>query len=246
MQTVERALSVLLAFTEDDQVLGVSEIARQLALPKSAVHRSLGSLVATGFVERDEVTSRYRLGPKAVDLGIVAIGTPVTRTSTLKVMQELSRRTRETVTLSMRVGMERIYVSQVEGPRTVRMTVKIGTRCPLYAGASGRVILSFLPEPELDAYLASASLVPLTANTIVDMTRLREEIARVRACGYAASIAERDPWAAAVAAPISESVGRVVEAISICGPKQRFGDEQISEYGQAVVAAAASLSSQTD
>jgi DNA-binding IclR family transcriptional regulator len=243
MRTVERALNVLLAFTEDEQVLGVSEIARQLGLPKSAVHRSLSSLVTMGFVERDGLTSRYRLGPKAVDLGMVAIGTPVTRTAALEVMQDLSRTTRETVTLSTRVGMERMYVSQVEGPRTVRMTVRIGSRCPLYAGASGRAILSFLPDDELEAYLASTSLTPITPDTIVDTAQLREEVSRVRELGYAASVGERDPWAAAVAAPIVAPNGRVVEAISICGPRQRFA-EQVAEYGNAVVAAAVTLSSQ--
>jgi len=244
VQTVERAMGILLAFTEGDRVLGVSEIARSLNLPKSAVHRILASLVRTGFVERDETGARYRLGPRAIDLGMVAMGTPDIRALALPVMQELSRRTQETVTLSLLTGRERVYVSQVEGPRAVRMTVKIGARFPLYAGASGRAILGALPQRERDAYLESVSLRPLTPDTITSRSRLLKEVRRAREVGYAASAGERDPWAAAVAAPLVTARGRVLGSISVCGPRQRLGLDEVGEYGRAVADAAAGLSRQ--
>ena len=244
MQTVERAMGILMAFKEGDRVLGVSEIARSLELPKSAVHRILGSLIKTGFVEKDPSSGRYRLGPRAIDLGMVAIGTPDVRAMALPIMQELGRKTEETVTLSMLVGRERIYVSQVEGPQTIRMTVKVGARFPLYAGASGRAILAVLSQPEREAYLDTIVLKPLTPDTITSRTRLEAEIKRVRTLGYAASAGERDPWAAAVAAPLVTTRGRVLGSMSVCGPKQRFGPEKFRDYGQAVVEAASTLSHQ--
>lgn len=244
MQTVERALGILLAFTEGDRVLGVSEIARSRGLPKSAVHRILGTLVQTGFVERDEVSGRYRLGPRAVDLGIVAMGTADVRAVALPIMQELSRRTGETVTLSMLVGRERVYVSQVEGPKTVRMTVKLGARFPLYAGASGRAILAALSQAERDAYLETVELRPITGETITSRARLEEELTRVRELHYAASAGERDPWAAAVAAPLVATRGRVIGSISVCGPRQRIGPAEVTKYGAAVAEAAATLSAE--
>ena len=244
MQTVERAMGILLAFTQGDRALGVSEIARSLDLPKSAVHRILGSLVKTGFVEREEPAARYRLGPRAIDLGMVAIGTPDVRAMALPIMQELSRQTQETVTMSMLIGRERIYVSQVEGPRTVRMTVKVGARFPLYAGASGRVILSALPQAERTAYLDSVALKALTPDTITSRQRQEKEIQRVAEAGYASSVGERDPWAAAVAAPLVTARGRVLGSISVCGPRQRFGTAEVEKYGRAVALAAARLSEQ--
>jgi DNA-binding IclR family transcriptional regulator len=242
LQTVERALTVLLAFTESDRVLGVSDIARSLGLPKSAVHRILATLLKVGFVERDEPTGRYRLGPRAIDLGMVAMGTADIRAMALPIMQELSRQTSETVTLSMLVGRERVYVSQVEGPNTIRMTVRVGARYPLYAGASGRAILAALPPAERDAYLASTELAALTEDTITSPAMLLAEVNRVRELGYAHSSGERDPWAAAVAAPLVTSRGRVVGSVSVCGPRQRFGAAEVAAYGAAVVEAAAVLS----
>jgi len=76
------------------------------------------------------------------------------------------------------------------------------------------------------------------------LEELAEEIVRVRKLGYAASAGERDPWAAAVAAPIITRRGRVVEAISVCGPRQRFGPEQVRRCGQAVVRAAKLMADQ--
>lgn len=244
MQTVERALSVLLAFTRNERVLGVSEIARSLGLPKSAVHRILGTLMSTGFVERDEPTGRYRLGPHAIDLGMVAMGTADVRAMALPIMQDLGRRTGETVTLSMLVGRERVYVSQIEAPNTVRMTVRVGARYPLYAGASGRAILAALPQAERDAYLDATELKALTENTITSRTRLEQELARVQELGYAASAGERDPWAAAVAAALVTGRGRVLGSISVCGPRQRFGPPEVAAYGVAVARAASTLGSE--
>ena len=244
MQALERALGVLLAFTKGDRGLGVSEIARSLEMPKSAVHRILASLVKTGFVERDDSAPIYRLGPRAIDLGMVAMGTPDVRAMALPVMQELSRQTGETVTLSMLIGRERVYVSQVEGPQTVRMTVKVGARYPLYAGASGRAILTALSQGDCDGYLDSVPLAPLTRDTITSRPRLEKEIRQARENGYSSSAGERDPWAAAVAAPLVTSRGRVLGSISVCGPRQRFGAAQVAEYGQAVTKAASDLTSQ--
>jgi DNA-binding IclR family transcriptional regulator len=244
MQTVERAMGILLTLTRGDRGLGVSEIARSLNLPKSAVHRILGSLVKTGFVEKEEPGARYRLGLRAIDLGMVAMGTPDVRALALPVMQDLSRRTGETVTLSMLIGRERVYVSQVEGPKTVRMTVRVGARFPLYAGASGRAILSALPQAERDAYLESVALRPLTPDTITSRQRLEKEIRHVREAGYASSAGERDPWAAAVAAALVTARGRVLGSISVCGPRQRFGTAEVEEYGRMVAGAAAGLSEQ--
>lgn len=237
-------MGILMAFKEGDRVLGISEIARSLELPKSAVHRILGSLIKTGFVEKDLPSGRYRLGPRAIDLGMVAIGTPDVRAIALPMMQELSRKTEETVTLSMLVGRERVYVSQVEGPQTIRMTVKVGARFPLYAGASGRAILAVLSQPERDAYLDAIVLKPLTPDTITSRAKLETEIKRVRKHGYAASAGERDPWAAAVAAPLVTTRGRVLGSMSVCGPKQRFGPKEFRDYGQAVIEAASTLSHQ--
>lgn len=244
MQSVERISSILLSFTSGEQVLGVTEIARRLNLPKSAVYRSLDSLVWTGLVARDSSSPRYRLGPKAIELGLAAIGARDLRTIALPQMQRLVDETSETATLSLAVGHERVYAAQIEGPQVVRMTVSIGPHFPLYAGASGRAILAFLSDAARRAYLETYTLTRLTDATLSEPDELEGALEEVRANGYAASRGERDPAAAAVAAPIFGPLERVIGSLSICGPITRFGQEQIERYGPLVRTAALSLSEQ--
>jgi IclR family transcriptional regulator, acetate operon repressor len=245
MQSVERISSILLAFTSDEQELGVTEIARRLDLPKSAVYRFLDSLVETGLVTRDQTSSRYRLGPKAIELGLAAIGARDLQTMALPIMQDLVKQTSETATLSLAVGRERVYAAQVEGPQVVRMTVAIGPHYPLYAGASGRAILAFLQDETRRSYLDTYTLTRLTDATLSAPKELEAVLDDVRVRGYAFSRGERDPAAAAVAAPLFGSLERVIGSLSICGPITRFSDEQIERYGPLVQTAARSLSEQT-
>ncbi|HEY8474778.1 MAG TPA: IclR family transcriptional regulator, partial [Natronosporangium sp.] len=197
MQAVERVASILLAFTSVRGEQGVSDLSRRLGLPKSAVHRALDALVETGLVSRNVATSKYQLGPRALELGLAGFGTPDLRALAEPVMVQLRDRTEETVTLSYRVNTERVYAAQVESPQPVRMTITVGMRAPLYAGASGRAILAAMPEAEFEEYLAKVELRPLTGTTVFDPASLRSVIEEVRELGYAVSFGERDPWAAA-------------------------------------------------
>ncbi|TAM75655.1 IclR family transcriptional regulator [bacterium] len=244
IQAIERTSRILLSFVEGEPLLGVSEIARKLALPKSVVHRALDALVETGLVARDRETSRYRLGPRALELGLAAVGAPDVRTLALPIMQELVRESGETATLSLLVGVERVYVAQVESPQEVRMTVEVGRRYPIYAGASGRAILAYFSQEEVGRYLDRTALDALTPSTITDRKRLERELAKVRAHGYAASSGERDPWAAAVAAPILPSGRRVIGSMSICGPRTRLSTERVAMYGEVVRHGADELANQ--
>ncbi|GAA2348939.1 IclR family transcriptional regulator [Dactylosporangium salmoneum] len=233
--------AILLAFTEVQGAQGVSELSRRLALPKSAVHRTLDALTSTGLVAQDPATGKYLLGPRALELGMTGFGAPDLRTLAEPVMRELMERTHETVTLSYRVQDERVYVSQVESKQPVRMTVTVGQRFPLYAGASGRAILAAMSAEDLERYLSSVELLPLTRATVYDRDQLLGVLEEVRQGGFAVSFGERDPWAAATAAAVTAG-GRPIGAISVCGPLARFQGAVVSLCSEAVRDAARRIS----
>jgi DNA-binding IclR family transcriptional regulator len=243
MPTIDRTASVLLAFTGPKAELGVTEIAEELGLAKSVVHRTLAALTETGLVMRAPGGRRYRLGPRAAELGFAALGTGDIRDLVLPTMIDLRDASDETVTASVLVGLSRTYVAQVESRQDVRMAVEIGTRLPLYAGASGRAILSAFDEEALDGYFRHVEMTALTDNTIVDVERQRSLIAGARKRGYAHGKAERDELAASVAAPLL-SAGHVIGALSICGPVARFTKPAIDRFGVLVRDAAANLSTE--
>ena len=223
LATIERALAVLdLMVSSDRPDFGVSEIARELDLSKAVVHRVLVTLVARDYLQTDPTSRRYRLGPMALVLGSAYLDRLDLRSLALPRLQELSSRTGETATLSLRNGWSRMYIEQVTPEREIRMSVVIGKAFPLHAGSSSKALLAFLPQQEQDDYLARAELNALTETTITDPQVLRGELAQVRERGYAVSLEERQAGAASIAAPVLDRSGRPIAVISVCGPVERY------------------------
>ncbi len=223
--TVERAVDVLLLFTRRRAAtLGVTEIANELSMSKAAVHRILSSLRGKGLLDVHEETRRYSLGPGTLALGLAYLEKLDVRDIALNELTLLSDATNETATLSIRSGTTRTYVSQKLPDREVKMTVQLGRPFALHAGSSSKAFLAFLPEAEIDEYLAGP-LDALTSTTIVDVDALRADLRRIRKVGYAVSFGERQAGAGSVAAPVFDHNGRVAAAVSVCGPIERFRSE---------------------
>lgn len=242
--TVDRATDVLMLFTRTRQpTLGVTEIAQRLSLSKAVVHRLLTTLTAKGFVQLDQDTHRYALGPTVLSLGLAYLERIDLRRLALPALHELSGAMNETSTLSIRSGWTRVYVDQVTPSREVRMSVQLGQAFPLHAGSSSKAILAFLAEEEQEAYLGDGPLERLTDKTITDPDQLRRELARIRRRGYAASLGERQAGAASVAAPVLDHRGRPVGSVTVCGPIERF-KRHTDEAAARLVEATAALSRQ--
>lgn len=221
--TIERALAVLdLIASSSQEDMGVTEVSKDLGLSKAVIHRVLTTLVARDYLQVDPSTRRYRLGPMALVLGSAYLDRLDLRALALPLMHELSERTGETVTFSLRNGSSRMYVDQVTPDREIKMSVAIGRSYPLHAGSSSKSFLAFLPEDEQERYLQNRDLARLTDTTIIDPERLRDELATIRERGYAVSLEERQAGAGSVAAPIRDRSGRPIAAISVCGPVERF------------------------
>jgi DNA-binding IclR family transcriptional regulator len=223
--TVERAADVLTLFARsEDPTLGVTEIAQALGLSKAAVHRILASLRSRSFVELDEETRRYSLGPASFELGLSYLARIDVRALAAPELAWLSRETQETATLSVLAGEGRIYVDQVTPPREIVMSVPLGQRFPLHAGSSSKAMLAFLPNDEVENYL-HGQLRQFTETTRTDPDELRRDLAQIRSRGFATSAGERQAGAASVAAPVLDHSGRPVATMSVCGPAERLAAE---------------------
>ena len=240
--TIERALSVLdLIAASEQEDYGVTELARELDLSKAVIHRVLTTLVAWEYLQVDGQTRRYRLGPKALVLGSAYLKQIDLRHLILPRLQELSGRTGETATFSLRNGSSRMYVDQVTPDREIKMSVAIGKSFPLHAGSSSKSFLAYLNETEREGYLTRHELAPLTPTTIVDPDALRRELGEIRSRGFAVSIEERQAGAGSIAAPVLDRDGRPIAVISVCGPVERF-HAQLDVIAPLVVEACADIS----
>ncbi|MEV0971228.1 IclR family transcriptional regulator [Microtetraspora glauca] len=241
---VERAMDVLLLFGRSPRPdLGVTEIATELGLTKAAVHRILTALRNRELITVDPASRRYALGHAAIALGRAYLARTDLRLLAAGELRRLSAQTGETATLSIRRGDTRLYAEQVVPKQELRMEVSLGIPYALHAGSSSKAILAFLPDEEIDGYLARHRLERVTDATITDPEKLRAELAETRARGYATSLGERQVGAASVAAPVFDHDGHVVAAISVSGPVTRF-EPHMADCVRLLLDSAARISAQ--
>lgn len=242
LQTLNRAIAVLDCFTQDEAELGVREIARRVNLSSSAAGRLLSALKELGILSQNPETRAYSMGARVLSWAEVYNSNLDIRNKALPAIEELHQSTRETVSLYVLDGTDRVCVERLESPQTIRMVTRVGRRLPLYAGSAGKVMLAFLPRDRQEDIIQSVPLDAFTPRTITDPEILRKELRKIRSQGYAVSIGEWVADAAGVAAPLLEKDGGVVGAISISGPSSRFNKENIALFSADVKRVAAQIS----
>ena len=242
ISVLQNGIAVLRAFTVEETLLGVSEIAAKVGLHKSTVSRILATLEQEGLVERDPSTRRFRLG-----LGIIAMAGPLladldVRRLAYPVLHELSRRTGETAALMLWDGGEAVCVEQVPSSHQVKHTTPLGTRYNTAASSSVQVFLAQLDPFEVRSLLLKGTIdhpglteVALEAYTV----RLRE----VRERGFALNYGETSLEEVGVAAPVRDHRGEPVAAVLLSAPRFRVSSDQLSLLTEATAGAAAQISS---
>lgn len=250
-QSTERALALLVDIAErtadrPSADFALKELAASSGLDRATAHRLLRALGKYGFVEHDEETRRYRLGPAALLLARAAIHGHRLLDRAVPVMRKLSEATRETVSLSERQELRSVTIYEVEGSEIVRYANKIGRSAPLHVAAGARAILAFSAPPivervlrhELDAY---------TDATLTDADALAETLAATREAGYAHSFGERHPGVHSLAAPLLDDTGWAVASLCILWPSRGEAEDRrrLETWPQMLLEAADSISTGT-
>jgi DNA-binding IclR family transcriptional regulator len=239
-ESADRVADVLLLFAQADRPLGVSEIARSLSLSKAVVHRILQSLTSRSLTAMVAGGSTYVLGPAATTLSMKAWRQLDLRSLAAPILRRLRDDTRETTTLSVLVGHQRMYLDQFESPQEIKMVVDLGLRFPLHSGASSRAILPHLSQSVIDN--AAAELREIRPG--LDVADYLRRLDEVRERGYALSLNERGIGAASIAAPFFDAAGNVLGSISSSGPDFRYGEQGHEDHVRLVIAAAEAITTE--
>ncbi|MGH9116748.1 MAG: IclR family transcriptional regulator [Acidimicrobiales bacterium] len=241
LSSVRNAARLLKQFTTHDRELGVSELARRLDVGKSTVHRLLSTLAGEGFLEQDAESGKYRLGLVVYDLGAAVAVHMDLHEAVLPPMERLRNATGETVHTAVLDGREVVYVERLDSPNTLRLFLDVGRRNWAHCTGTGKALLAFLPEPQLDRLLKGWRLPQKTPHTITDVQLLRKELKETHRRGYAQNMNESEMGVLSVAAPIRDGSGRVRAAVSVAGPAPRM-DPIMDQFIAGVLEAAASAS----
>jgi DNA-binding IclR family transcriptional regulator len=239
LETVDRALQLLLAFDSDeDGELTVAALAARLGIHRSSASRLAGTLAQSGFLERAPGGDAFRLGPAVGRLGLRALGARNLVDASRAIMDALADESGETVVLSILEGGEAVDIAQADGPHLVGVRNWIGRRSPLHASSDGKVLIAFAGAR------AAGRLRALTDSTIVDRAALEREVALVRERGWASVESELEPGLNGVAAPVVDRTGACAAALSVSGPAYRLPADRLHAIATSVTAAASAISAQ--
>ncbi len=233
--TVSRALRVLRAFTEDHPSWGVTELADELDLDKSKVHRMLATLTQHGFTVLDPGTRRYTLGAALVQLGHRAEQSPGLRHRLEPHLDELAATTEESTVVCVPDGFRYRTIAARQGPGMVRYNTELGRSYPGHLGATGHAIFAFHHTVSVTDLLTADGHEP----TEDEMAALRERHDRTRDDGHAVSDGEFDPRVASVAAPVMLE-DQIFGSLSVLGPRE-YMHERSTQIAAAVLATATAV-----
>jgi DNA-binding IclR family transcriptional regulator len=239
-KTLVKGLEVLEALAQSEAQRGVSELARELGLTKSNVHRTLQTLCAAGYVRQDAQSGAYECTMKIPKIAAAILGRVDMKRVAEPHMQALAGATQETVHLSVLDDTDVFYVHKIDSPLPVRAYSEISGRAPAYCVATGKALLAFQDDSYLERF--GERLHAHTARTIGTRAQLRQELAQVRQQGYAINRGEWRETVGGLAAPIFDAHRRPLAAIGISGPVERLRPPKLKTFTPDVLRAAREIS----
>lgn len=213
IDSVEKAIRLLLAFSADRPILRVSHAADITGLSRATTRRLMLTFKALGLVE--EEGGAYRLSPRVLRIGYSYLSAFPVWDHFQARLAVLADELNESCSAGVLDGDEIVYVARVAAKRSMSLTLSIGSRLPAYPTSMGRVLVAGLPDIELKRYLDQLVLHALTPNTMTDPDRFRRVLAEVRASGYAVVDEEREVGVRSAAAPVVDRHGNVIAAVNV-------------------------------
>jgi len=219
--TLVNAFRLLDLLAETEHELRLSDLSKQLDLPKATTYRLLATLKEYGYVRQNEQTTGYTLGLRLWELGRRAVDRLELRSVARPWLEQLLVDTEETVMLVILDGMLLVYVEKLDTPQPIQINPRSLGIAPLHASASGKLFLAFGPH-ELWDQLVAKGLNSYTPHTITDESALERELGLIREQGWALSRREWREEMASIAAPVWGTQGNFVAAVTVAGPIDRF------------------------
>jgi DNA-binding IclR family transcriptional regulator len=218
IQAVDRAVRILTVL-QGARRMSLGEVASELGLAPSTVHGIIRTLLTHGLVTQERDSGRYRLGPATLRLGNVYLHTLELRSRVVSWGEDLARRTGCAVRTGVLLLGDVVVVHHEPRPDGTRQMPEVGIVIPAHACALGKALLAFA---SLQDALGEHPLRGMTADTVTDPGRLREELDTVRRTGIATEVEEAVIGECGVAAPLVDASGTAPGALGLVVPASRW------------------------
>lgn len=239
---LQRAVRVLEVLAAADQPQSVRAVAELTGLSKSAVQRLMAELVSVDLATQDPVSRRYRLGPRALALGVAYQRRMDVRQAALPHMAALRDATDETVGLSVALADQLLHVDQVESTLGLHARLDIGRPLPLWSGAPARLLLAVRPDAEIAEIVRQRKHADLVPVNPPDPEQLLQEVDAVRRAGHARAFEETLPGVNTMSVPVRGATGDLMAVLSVTAPSIRLPAETMDRLLPQVTATAEAIS----
>lgn len=222
---------ILNAFTLAHPAMTLGEIQQATGLPVSTVQRLVSNMVAHGMLDRvgDQIRIGIRMSYWAAtarkDVDVLAVVNPV--------LKEIRDKIGETACFFTVEQNFRVCVAVAETHHALRRNMYVGKVIPLHVGSASRVLLAW--NPDLAERILSSPLEPMTEGTVTSADELAALIAHTKSDGYAITAGEREDSASGLSAPVFDSAGDILGALTVSGPTVRMPREQCEAWVDLVV-----------
>jgi len=236
VKSLDRGLDILEYIAAARHSPSFSQLLKDLEIPRSSLFHLLTNLLSRNFLERDPKTERYRLGAEVVEIAR-KVQRPSLRDRVTPLLHQLSLEVSETCGFYVQVDDSVEVLASAISTQALSYTMKVGMNAPLYAVSAGKIVLSELRSEDLRQYLTRVTFVPVTPHTVRSKSRLKKEIQKVKATGFAYSREEFTLGITAIATAVGGE-SKFHGAVNLAVPTARFTPSRDSGFREALRRAA--------
>lgn len=241
-KSLVKAISVLESFKDQPHEISFSKIVSLSKTEKSSAQRIVRTLKHTGFLGQTEEGEKYRLGVRILDLAYAFLQSHPLIERAGPYLVDLRQASGERVDLSVRDGIDLVYILRLQSKRDRYAPALFGRRLPLHCTAGGRAMLAHMPPAEAQAVLRKSKLDRRAVKTACDPAQILAQLKGIREAGFAFQQEELRKGALAVGAAILDRSGAPLGAIHIAGALSDWdGEEFRKRMGSLIVATAGEL-----
>lgn len=227
--------SMNLLFCLAEAPLSVVELSAHTGVSKPTIYRILNTLESGGFVTREALMRKYSLGPALIGLGrATRISAELIRHAR-PVLRGLHEKYNETINLGVLSHGKIIYLDTLESGQRLRVTIPVSNEDNCHTTALGKAILAAMPEEHAMKTIQEVKLSKRTSHTLKSQNEFIQMIKKGKTLGYSIDNEEDEIGFRCVAAPIFNTIGYPIAAISLTAPTSRTSLQDFAEIGKNLI-----------
>jgi len=239
--SVDRALDLLELLACSARGLSLSELSRRLRIPKSSVHYLIGTLLRRGYLERNPCGRDYSIGLRVAAFANTRVFKSRLRAVCSPYLEKIAEQLGLTAAVGILDGSEGLVID-VQAPTDIKFESWAGRHFDLHCSALGKALITQFSNAELEKLFQGRGLAKHNLNTLCSLEALKGHLAAARAKGFATNNEELDIGIRCAGAPIFNSAGSVVAAVSVGSSTGKVASWQLPKLGDKIAAVARDIS----